>query len=131
MSGNEIPTVIWKEHNFSKKYESVIPDGETPYSGPCLRNALFQAGVFTDLPHWTRAEDIESICQELNFPCFTGEGKKITLSKKGRYVVGYIVDHSNSNLRIGHYEYTTDIQSLLKQVAPKNVFVYIEIPKHS
>lgn len=122
---------IWKEHSFNGKYIQTIPEGETNLTGPCLRNALFQAGIFTDLPHWTRGEDIESICGELGLICMTGEGKKVTLSKKAKYVVGFVTDGASPSLRLGHYEYTEDIQSFLKRVNAKSVFAYIEIPNHS
>lgn len=48
------PMTTWKNYEFNGKYQSVIPEGETRFSGPCFRNALFEAGIFTDLPHWTR-----------------------------------------------------------------------------
>lgn len=122
---------IWKEYEFNGKYGSVVPEGESSLTGPCLRNALFQAGIFTDLPHWTRGEDIESICRDLGLTCLTGEGKKVTLSKKAKYVVGFVTGGTNPSLRVGHYEYTENIQSFLKRVNAKNVFAYIEIPNHS
>lgn len=117
---------VWKEHRFNGKYKSYVPPGENSYSGPCLRNSLFQAGIYTDLPHWTRREDVEAICGDLGLKCFSGAGTPVTLNKKGKYIIGYIVDREK---RVGHFEYTTDIEKTLKHIDQRNTFAFIKIPQ--
>lgn len=117
--------MIWKEFWFNGKYRPEVPEGETKFSGPCFRNALFEAGIDTDLPHWIRTEDVGPICDDLGLLYYMPP-TPAQIDPDGLYIVGYITDRSKSLLK-GHVEYVTDIESALRRIQ-ENLSFIIEIP---
>ena len=119
---------IWKTHDFNGKYKSApTPPGETIFSGMCLRQSLFKAGIFTDLPAWTRDADVPGICADLELPVVTGG--QATIKVDHHYIVGYVVDQKQAKA-VGHFEYVTQPEVRIKQLDPKDIFAIIEIPNH-
>jgi hypothetical protein len=112
---------IWKEYEFKGKYPSVVPPGESKFSGPCLRNRLLEAGIFTDLPHWTRSEDTKAICDDLGLRCHTRGSA--SFPKNGEYIIGRYEGPDK-----GHFERTTNLEETLKSLGPDDIFAIIEIP---
>lgn len=114
-----------------RNLRTVIPENESESSGPCLREALSQAGIETELPDWPDLQQLPEICEKLELDLFQGKGKRFSLSRKGEYVLGHVVDHSESP-RVGHFTYTDDIETTLRQQVKKSdLFAIIKIPKQS
>lgn len=59
-----------------------------------------------------------------------GKGVEFSVPRKGKYIVGYFIPGENNGLRVGHLEYTENIEELLERVGYQKTFAIIVIPKH-
>jgi hypothetical protein len=107
-----------------------IPEGHTPESGFCFRDALAGAGYDTDLPPWIHIDDIPIICEELGLSYNTGKGNVFSLKRNEPCIIGHIVQRGNEGeKRIGHWSFFKNAENMLQSIKQENIFGIITLPK--
>jgi len=121
-----------KDHEFGEgRFSTLIPEGETKYSGPCLRNALFQAGIFTDIPPWVDKKHVPEICAELGLKLHALDGGgEVRVPREGKYIVLEVVDASRKP-PIAHYSLTENIGEAITRIGQEGheIIQIIELPQ--
>lgn len=106
------------------RFKAEVPKGQADTAGPCLRVALFFAGIDTNLPRWTDTKYLPEICEELNLKLH--QSGQIELPAKGNYIVTYNQTTPDGQ-RLGHCVHTENLRTTFKKVGKENVLSIIEV----
>lgn len=116
----------YRDYEFEnpERFKAEVPKGESDASGPCLRVALFHAGIDTNLPRWVGTEHLQEICEKLEVDLY-GPGSNHDYKNEGNYVVGYI-QRREDGTEFGHFKHTKNLSNLLEEVDTKDIFAIID-----